>query len=93
MPLANVIAAHRSWANTPNRTARTSNARNAFEQKFLDENDGDPQRAASARKAFFLELAQKSAKVRQAKRRAKDEARRQYIEALVNSDAAGGDAA
>ena len=30
------IAAHISWANTADRTARTANARAARDQKFLD---------------------------------------------------------
>jgi hypothetical protein len=87
MPLANQIAAYRSWANTPDRTARTANGRKALEQKFLDENDGDPQRAAAARKAHFLELAQKSAQSRKHRREAKEAARQAHIAALL----AGGD--
>jgi len=83
MPLSHVIAAHKSWAKTPNRTARTTNGRNAFEQKFLAEADGDPQRAESLRKAYFLELAQKSAVVRQRNRDAKEAARKARIAALI----------
>jgi hypothetical protein len=30
------IAAHTSWAKTPDRTARTANVRAALDQKFLD---------------------------------------------------------
>lgn len=62
--LPHQIAAHHSWANTENRTARTAKPRKAFEDKFLAENGGDPKRAASARKAYFLELARKSAAAR-----------------------------
>jgi hypothetical protein len=68
LPLQHQIAAHKSWARTENRAARTSNARNAFDDKFLAEAGGDPKRAASARKAYFLELARKSAQARAARR-------------------------
>lgn len=49
-------AAHYSWAVTEDRSARTSNARAAMQQKFLDEAGGDPQRAESLRKAFYAKL-------------------------------------
>lgn len=58
------IGAHISWANTKDRTARTAPARAAREQKFLDEAEGDPVRAAHLRKAYFRRLALKSAEVR-----------------------------
>jgi hypothetical protein len=58
------IAAHISWANTPDRTARTANARRALEEKFLTEADGDPQRAESLRRAYFARMALKSAQAR-----------------------------
>jgi hypothetical protein len=58
------IAAHQSWANTVDRSARTANARAALDQRFLDEADGDPKRAASLRKAHFARLALKSAQAR-----------------------------
>ena len=58
------IAAHTSWANTPDRTARTAKARKAAEDKFLAEADGDPKRAESLRKAYFARLALKSAQAR-----------------------------
>lgn len=35
--LAASIAAHESWANTPNRSARTAPARRALDQKFLEQ--------------------------------------------------------
>ena len=63
------IAAHRSWANTENRSARTAYARNKFEDKVLVENGGDALRAASARRAYFLELARKSAEARARRKR------------------------
>jgi hypothetical protein len=58
------IGAHSSWANTADRTARTAPARAARDQKFLDEADGDPIRAAHLRKAYFQRLALKSAQAR-----------------------------
>jgi hypothetical protein len=67
--LAATIAAHQSWANTENRTARTARARAALDQKFLDQADGDPVRAAHLRKAHFVGLALKSA---QSRRKAKE---------------------
>jgi hypothetical protein len=62
-------AAHTSWANTANRTARTDRARAAFNQQFLDAADGDPLKAAHLRAAHFARLALKSA---QARRKAKE---------------------
>lgn len=59
-----VIAAHVSWANTENRSARTAPARAALDQKFLDAADGDPIRAGHLRKAHFARLALKSAQAR-----------------------------
>lgn len=58
------IAAHMSWANTDNRTARTAPARRALDEKFLQEADGDPQRAESLRKAHFQRMALQSARAR-----------------------------
>ncbi len=66
------LAAHVSWANTANRTARTAPARDAFLAKFEDQVDPrrelSPQerarRAAHARKAYFAGLALKSAQAR-----------------------------
>jgi hypothetical protein len=58
------IAAHTSWANTVDRTARTANARRALEDKFLAEADGDPKRAESLRRAYYSRLALKSAQAR-----------------------------
>jgi hypothetical protein len=62
------IGAHVSWANTPDRTARTAPARAALEQKFLDRADGDAVRAEHLRKAYFARLALKSAEARRARR-------------------------
>lgn len=83
--LRSSIAAHESWANTENRSARTAPARRALEAKFLEQAGGDPQRAESLRKAYFQRLALKSA---QARRRA-----READEAVRALRAAGGDAA
>lgn len=62
------IAAHTSWANTSDRSARTANARAAFLDRFEDQVDPDRvlgaderrRRAESARKAYFAALAYKS---------------------------------
>jgi hypothetical protein len=62
--LRSQIAAHTSWANTQDRTARTANARAALERRFLTEADGDPVRAESVRKAYYARLAFESAKGR-----------------------------
>src|SRR4051812_20488901 len=69
--LAARIAAEVSWANTTNRPARTAPARAALWQKFLDQADGDPQRAQHLWKAHFARLALQSARAR---RRAKEQA-------------------
>lgn len=87
--LAASIAAHTSWANTPDRTARTANARRALEEKFLAEAGGDPKRAESLRKAYFQRLALKSARAR---RRA-SEAKAELRSVVAELDAIGGDAA
>lgn len=55
------IAAHQSWANTTDRTARTANARASLERKFLLAADGDPVRAGHLRSAHYARLALKSA--------------------------------
>lgn len=73
------IAAHESWAKTPDRTLRTAAGRAAFAQRFLDEADGDPVRAEHLRKAYYLRLALKSA---QARRRV-----REQHASLVDGDA------
>lgn len=65
--LAASIAAHESWANTTDRSARTSAARAALNQKFLDQAGGDPVRAEHLRKAHFARLALKSARARRKK--------------------------
>lgn len=62
------IAAYESWAQTPDRSARTSPARKAFEDKFLKEAGGDVKAAESARKAFYLRLVEKSVAARKARK-------------------------
>jgi hypothetical protein len=66
--LAAKIAAHQSWANTADPSARTAPARAALDAKFLEQAGGDPIRADHLRKAHFARLALKSA---QARRKAK----------------------
>lgn len=66
------IAAHESWARTPDRAARTAAARRAMWDKF--EREVDPhneltpaeraKRAENARKAHYARLALKSARAR-----------------------------
>lgn len=62
--LAAQIAAHTRWARTPDRTAATSAARAALNQRFLEEAEGDPERAAHLRSAYFARAALRSAKAR-----------------------------
>lgn len=74
------IAAHESWARTPDRSARTAKARAAMLAKF--EQQADPEgvllpaerarRAEHLRKAHFQRLALKSA---QSRRRAREAAK------------------
>lgn len=73
--LAASIAAHESWANTEDRSARTAPARRALEQKFLEQAGGDPKRAESLRSAYFKRLALKSAQSRRRAREATEAAR------------------
>ena len=62
--LRSQIAAHESWAQTSDRSARTAPARAALDAKFLAQADGDPVRAEHLRKAHFKRLALKSAQSR-----------------------------
>jgi hypothetical protein len=61
--------AYLSWANTPDRAARTAPAREGLEQKFLREADGDADKAKYLRKAYFTRLSLRSA---QARRKARE---------------------
>lgn len=67
-------AAHLGWSKTDDRAARTDGGRRGLDAKFLAEANGDVKRAESARKAFFHGMALKSAKVRQAKKAAREAA-------------------
>ena len=72
--LAMRLAAHKSWANTPDRMARTAAARlvshytrfvEEARQRHPDATDAQiEQIAESLRKAYFTELALKSAQAR-----------------------------
>lgn len=84
--LAASIAAHESWANTPDRTARTAKARAALDAKFLAQADGDPIRAEHLKKAHFARLALKSAQSRRKAKEATDAA----MAAEAELDALGG---
>jgi hypothetical protein len=74
--IAAQVAAHTRWAHTADRQAATAPARTAFIERFEREVDPngvlDPaeraRRAESAKKAYFLRLAAKSAAARKAKR-------------------------
>ena len=69
------LAAHTSWANTPDRTKRTAAGRAAAMDRFYDAVDPDrvlpaaerERRAESARKAHFSRLALLSAQARRRK--------------------------
>jgi len=66
------IAAHSRWAKTQDRTAATAKARQAASDRFDLQVDPDGvlpiaerrRRAQNARKAYFLQLARKSAQAR-----------------------------
>jgi hypothetical protein len=81
------MAAHYSWANCHDRTARTAKARAGLNQKFLDQAGGDPVKAEHLRKAHFKRLALKSAQ----KRRKIDTLTAEVKQ--LEAELAGGDAA
>ena len=74
------IAAHESWARTPDRAARTAKARQAQLDKFEQQVDPDgvlppaerATRAEHARKAYFKRLALKSAQARRRRATVRD---------------------
>ena len=68
------IAAHESWAATPDRSKRTAPARAALDQTFLDAADGDPIRAEHLRRAHFQRLSLNSARARRLARENTDAA-------------------
>jgi hypothetical protein len=91
---ASRLGAHLSWANTTDRSARTAPARAAHDQKFLDDADGDPVRAAHLRKAHFARLALKSAQSRRKAREATETAEAADAElAKLTQSTEGGEAA
>lgn len=81
------IAAHTSWANTDDASARTAPARRALDAKFLAEAGGDERRAEHLRKAYFQRLALRSAQSRRRAREAMSNA------TDTNLSGIGGDAA
>lgn len=85
--LAASIAAHTSWANTTDRTARTAKARASLSARFLEQASGDPVRAEHLRRAHFKRLALKSAQARRKIQALTTEATNAEVEL------AGGDAA
>ncbi|GAB3487793.1 hypothetical protein [Flexivirga lutea] len=99
------VAAHESWANTINRTARTAPARQAFLRKFEDLVDPARQlpaaererRATNARKAHFSRLALRSAQARRSTARQRaalvelDEAMSLLAQAAESQAESGGD--
>jgi hypothetical protein len=82
-------ASHISWARTEDRAARTANGRAAMNQKFLDQAGGDPVRAEHYRKAYYANLARKSAAARRKIKTLTTEAEEAEAELAAN----GGDAA
>ncbi|TCJ34166.1 hypothetical protein [Parafrankia sp. BMG5.11] len=70
------LAAHASWANTPDRAARTARGRAAFLDRFDRQVDPDGtlppaervRRAEYARRAYFSALALRSAQARRKNR-------------------------
>lgn len=79
------LASHISWANTSDRKARTEKARRASHyERFEKQVDPDgvlpPEerrlRAASARKAYYTELALRSVQARRIRKAEAEQARR-----------------
>jgi len=74
------MAAHASWANTPDVLARTKAGRDGFLGRFADQVDPErklseaerQRRAESAKKAYMAGLALKSAKARRLRKTAGD---------------------
>ena len=89
-------AAHASWANTRDRTARTAPARRAFDLRFEDQVDPDrtltpeerARRAMSARKSFYAGLAARSVRARRKAREALAEAEAAEAELAQADDGA-----
>jgi hypothetical protein len=72
------IGAHRSWAQTEDRSARTAPARKALLDRFDREVDPDgklplqerAKRAENARKAYYLQMSLKAADARRRRKAA-----------------------
>lgn len=94
--LAAQIAAHESWAATPDRSARTAPARAALMAKFEHQADPDgallpaerARRAEHLRKAHFQRLALKSAQSRRLAKEATEAALAAESELAASGDAA-----
>lgn len=79
------IAAYESWANTPDRTARTEKARAAANERFerLVDPDGvltpaeRVKRAEAARRAHFQRMALRSAQARRQRKAGRRTVRRE----------------
>ena len=71
LSLKRSMAADVSWANTPDRAARTAEARRAADLRFLALAGGDPLRAESLRKAHYKRMVLKSIAARKAKKAAR----------------------
>jgi hypothetical protein len=87
--LGSQIAAHESWARTPDRSARAAPARTALLAKFLEQADGDPIRAEHLRKAYYMRLALKSAVARRKNREARERMEAADVELQEALDALG----
>jgi hypothetical protein len=76
------LAAHESWANTTDPTARTEPARTAFQNRFLEQVDPEgrlsseerERRAESARKAYYTRLSFEAAVARRKARQFTEQA-------------------
>ncbi len=95
------LAAHTKWANTEDPSSATAPARQAFNDRFEREVDPDgelPQaervrRAENARKAYFTNLALKSAQSRRKAREAREQAEvLEQTAATAESEMDGGSA-
>ena len=82
------MAAHVSWANTKDPSARTAPARAARDRKFLEQAGGDPVRAEHLRKAYFKGLALKSAASRRKAKELTEAAEAAEAELDENGEAA-----
>lgn len=93
--LAAQIAAHESWATTPDRSARTAPARAALMARFEEQADPDgtlppaerAQRAEHLRKAHFQRLALLSAQSRRIAKEASEKATTAEAEIAAAGDA------